>query len=47
MKNQLTAIAAGVALAASATVASAFSLGEVWVGDQQDGKIYIFDQAEL
>jgi hypothetical protein len=47
MKSQFTAIAAGVTLAVAASSASAFSLGEVWVGDQQDGKIYIFDQSEL
>ena len=46
MKKKLTAIAAALGLATAGT-ASAFSLGEVWVGDQQDGKIYIFDQSEL
>ncbi|MBL4711265.1 MAG: hypothetical protein JKX75_01980 [Gammaproteobacteria bacterium] len=47
MNIKITAIAAGVALAASVSTAYAFSFGEVWVGDQQDGKLYIFDQAEL
>ena len=41
-----SAIAVGVALATSG-VANAVSFGEVWVGDQQDGKLYIFDQSEL
>ena len=47
MNTKITAIAAGVVLFAASSTASAFSFGEVWVGDQQEGKLYIFDQAEL
>ena len=45
--TKLTALAAGMGLAAIAGTASAFSLGEVWVGDQNTGELYIFDQGEL
>jgi hypothetical protein len=45
--TKLTALVAGMGLAAIAGTASAGSLGEVWVTDQKDGTMYIYDQAEL
>jgi len=46
LNNKLTAVAAGVALATAGS-ASATNLGEVWVGDQFNGLVYIADQSEL
>ena len=45
--TKLTALVAGMGFMVAAGSASATSLGEVWVGDQQDGKVYIFSQADL
>ena len=45
--RKLTALAAGMALASIAGSASAFNLGEVWVGDQENGNVYIADQSAL
>ena len=45
--RKLTTLAAGMALASIAGSASAFNFGEVWVGDQFNGKIYIADQSDL
>jgi hypothetical protein len=45
--HKLTALAAGMSFAFIAGSASAFNLGEVWVGDQENGNIYIADQAAL
>ena len=53
LKNKLTAVAAGVAIATAGTVSAmgpmgpVGNLGEVWVGDQFNGLIYIADQARL
>ena len=45
MRRVATAI--GLTMALAASQASALNLGEVWVGDQQDGKLYIFNQSDL
>ncbi|NOR18995.1 MAG: hypothetical protein GQ538_02770, partial [Xanthomonadales bacterium] len=53
MKNKLTAVAAGVAIATAGTVSAmgpmgpVGNLGEVWVGDQFNGLVYIADQSKL
>lgn len=47
LKKSLVAMATGLGLSLTAATAGAINLGEVWVGDQQDGKLYIFDQADL
>jgi len=46
LNTKLSAIAAAVGLATAGS-ASAFNFGEVWVGDQFNGKIYIADQSDL
>jgi len=44
--TKLTAVAAGIGMAVAGS-AHASNLGEVWVGDQQNGLIYIADQSAL
>ena len=47
LKTTLTAVAAAVGLSMAGSASAFLSLGEVWVGDQQDGKLYLFKQSEL
>ena len=45
--KKLTALVTGMGLAAAASIVSAANLGEVWVTDQKDGTMYVYNQDEL
>jgi hypothetical protein len=47
LKKKLTAVAAGLGLVATAGTAGAFSLGEVWLVDQNNADLYIYAQGSL